>query len=476
LHTVTVQEPAIPPADFPAAPSRSGYTFTGWNTRPDGSGSPFTSSTAVNGDITVYAQWREGPPGSFTVSFALNDGTAAVQGKKIAAPPAYTIGAENFPGNPARDGFSFAGWNTRADGSGSPFTASTPVSGDTTVYAQWQEVPPGSFTVTFLLNDGTTGIWTLTTVTAPAITDFPGNPGRPGFIFGGWNTKDDGSGTPFTASTGVKADITVYAQWTAEEPGSYTVAFMMNDGTAAVLAVKTAAQGAPLGTGNFPGSPSRGGYNFGGWNTAADGSGTPFTSSTALSADISVYALWTVSSGSGSGGSQQPSSYTVTFKLNDGTETVLDAKTVSGGSSISAGNFPANPSRGGYLFGGWNTQPNGSGAAFTSSTAVSASITVYAQWSETGVITINLEDAGAGAFNDTAFILSKGGTPNNRTLSVTGSGYSNPRWFVDGVLKETVDSITIAAADYGAGGHSLSLLVTKNGLTWSKDITFTVTE
>ena len=37
--------------------SRSGYTFNGWNTKPDGTGSEFTYLTKVTEDITVYAQW-----------------------------------------------------------------------------------------------------------------------------------------------------------------------------------------------------------------------------------------------------------------------------------------------------------------------------------------------------------------------------------------------------------------------------------
>ena len=44
-------------SDMPPDPTRDGYTFTGWNTAADGSGTAFTSSTVVDADITVYAQW-----------------------------------------------------------------------------------------------------------------------------------------------------------------------------------------------------------------------------------------------------------------------------------------------------------------------------------------------------------------------------------------------------------------------------------
>lgn len=44
---------------LPTTPTRSGYTFTGWNTQADGKGTAFTSSNVVNSDLTVYAQWQK---------------------------------------------------------------------------------------------------------------------------------------------------------------------------------------------------------------------------------------------------------------------------------------------------------------------------------------------------------------------------------------------------------------------------------
>ena len=44
---------------MPDDPTRDGYTFTGWNTEPDGSGDTFTASTVVSGTMTVYAQWKK---------------------------------------------------------------------------------------------------------------------------------------------------------------------------------------------------------------------------------------------------------------------------------------------------------------------------------------------------------------------------------------------------------------------------------
>ena len=47
-----------------ADPTRSGYTFTGWNNQQDGKGSSFDNSTVITGSLTVYAQWSENSSGS----------------------------------------------------------------------------------------------------------------------------------------------------------------------------------------------------------------------------------------------------------------------------------------------------------------------------------------------------------------------------------------------------------------------------
>ena len=45
--------------DLPTTePTRSGCKFTGWNTKPDGTGEAFTAETDVTESLTVYAQWQ----------------------------------------------------------------------------------------------------------------------------------------------------------------------------------------------------------------------------------------------------------------------------------------------------------------------------------------------------------------------------------------------------------------------------------
>lgn len=57
--SVTVEAGQKMGSQMPADPIRSGYTFTGWNTQANGTGSTFTAATPVTGDMVVYAQWKE---------------------------------------------------------------------------------------------------------------------------------------------------------------------------------------------------------------------------------------------------------------------------------------------------------------------------------------------------------------------------------------------------------------------------------
>ena len=67
------------------------------------------------------------------------------------------------------------------------------------------------------------------------------------------------------------ADVTVYAQWTID---TYTVTFDSQGGSA--VAPVDADYNTALGA-DMPADPTRTGYTFAGWNTAANGSGTTFT-------------------------------------------------------------------------------------------------------------------------------------------------------------------------------------------------------
>ena len=89
------------------------------------------TSYGVENSITI-----SGPP-SYTVTFDENEGTGSMSSQTASSSQALT--SNTF----SRGGFSFKGWNTAADGSGTDFSdgASYGFSADVTLYAQWAPVP-----------------------------------------------------------------------------------------------------------------------------------------------------------------------------------------------------------------------------------------------------------------------------------------------------------------------------------------------
>ena len=245
-----------------------------------------------------------------------------------------------------------------------------------------------SFTVTYNANGGTVSSSSKTVSQS----------------FTNWNTAANGSGTAYNAGAtySANANVTLYAQYANPSIGSLP-------------------------------TPTRSGYAFDGWYTAANG-GTKITDSTKVTANTTVYAHWKanaytvsydVNGGTGSIASQTKThntnltlttakptgkSFTVTYNANGGTvstssKTVAqtftnwntaangNGTTYNAGATYSAnanvtlyaqyanpsiGSLPT-PTRSGYNFDGWYTSANG-GTKITDSTKVTANTTVYAHW------------------------------------------------------------------------------------------------
>lgn len=357
----TVSSPDTTVGALPTAPTRAGYTFTGWNTKADGSGTAFTADTTVTAGITVYAQW-DIIPWSWTISFDVNDGSATEPIERTVSNPNTTVG--ELPAPPVREDYDFLGWNTEPDGSGTFFTAGTPVTASITVYAQWKSVD--AYAVTYHV-DGTVYAIQIVTAPAAAVGELPADPVRTGYDFLGWYTGPDGEGAPFTAETAVTGDIDLYAHWELI-PWSYTVIFDSNGGETDPVTLTVATPDTTVGA--LPEAPTREGHTFLSWNTKADGSGDVFTEETEVTGDTTVYAQWEL----------VPWSYTVTFLRNDGSDETDPTVLTVAAPATTVGTLPTAPTRSGYTFTGWNTAYDGSGTAFTADTPVIENITIYAQW------------------------------------------------------------------------------------------------
>lgn len=131
--------------------TRSGYTFTGWNTQADGRGKAYAAgngfrlvadakSNPVNTSV-LYAQWRIN---RVTLKFDPNGGTGGYPDITVDAFTTVTIPADAKEPKVQRPGFRFTGWAMKpTPGAGDTIlspgkgTVSMPDRGSITVYAQW---------------------------------------------------------------------------------------------------------------------------------------------------------------------------------------------------------------------------------------------------------------------------------------------------------------------------------------------------
>jgi uncharacterized repeat protein (TIGR02543 family) len=115
-------------------PSRTGYTFSGWNTASAGGGTAYSAggSYTANAATTLYAQWTAL---TYTVSYDANGGTGAPGSQTKTYGVTLTLSSTT----PTRTGYTFSGWNTASAGGGTAYSAggSYTANAAATLYAQW---------------------------------------------------------------------------------------------------------------------------------------------------------------------------------------------------------------------------------------------------------------------------------------------------------------------------------------------------
>ena len=341
--------------------TKSGMTFNGWNTKPDGTGVAYATNQTitVNGALTLYAQWKPVVT-NVTVTYNPNGGTGSAATDTVPVNSSYTVKTQNY----TRPGMDFNGWNTKSDGTGVAYAVgqTVTVSADLTLYAQWKTA---NVTVTYNPNGGTGNVATDTVAVNSSYTIKSQNYTRPGMNFTGWNTKTDGTGVAYTVgqTITVSADLTLYAQWTT---ANVTVTYNPNGGTGNVATDTVAVNSSyTIKSQNY----TRPGMNFTGWNTKTDGTGVSYTpgQTVTVTADLTLYAQWTTAN------------VTVTYNPNGGTGNVA-TDTVAANSSYTVKS--QNYTKTGMTFNGWNTKADGTGVAYTvgQTITVTADLTLYAQW------------------------------------------------------------------------------------------------
>lgn len=193
--------------------SNSHGIFNSWNTSSDGTGDAYIPNEAISlpaADTTYYAIWDD----AYYMSFNKNSGTGSMSRLYcLTTDPVLTVPECGF----TRNGYAFTGWNTKSSGSGTAYQPNDNVnlSADMTLYAQWTR----SYTVNLHSNFGNDET-VRQEIPRGNSENILANPyTREGYIFLGWNTAADGSGTAYADGETItpSGSFILYAQWRSAE-------------------------------------------------------------------------------------------------------------------------------------------------------------------------------------------------------------------------------------------------------------------
>ena len=302
---------------------------------------------------------------------------------------------------PVRSGYYFGGWYDKKDG-GSVVTSETKVAdvSEHTLYARWSNI---QYNIKFDGNGGNVSASSKKVAFGSAYGELPVAE-RKGYTFDGWYTAATG-GNRISKDTKVSitSDQTLYAHWVG---GSVAVLFDANGGS---VATKTKNVIYSEKYGELP-MPTRDGYGFDGWFTAASG-GTQVNPSDVVNRTDghTLYAHWTAGK------------LTIKFDGNGGTASKTSI-TVSYNDAY--GKLPS-ATREGYTFGGWYTAATG-GTNVTEKTAAKSNTTVYAHWT---INTYRVIFDGNGGTASKSSIDVQYGNAVGKLPSATREGYTFSGWY-----------------------------------------------
>ncbi len=289
----------------------------------DSNGNSYAPGASVPADVTeLTVQWTAP---TYTVTLHANGGT--INNGNVTE-YTYGVGA-TLPTDVTRTGYTFKGWYYNENLTGSPVTAiGDTETGNKEYWAKWEI---NQYTVTVKPENGEADI----TITQDYGTQIaaPADPTREGYTFIGWDTE--------IPTTMPAENMTITAKW---KVNSYTITFDTAGGSE--IAPITQDYGTQIAA---PADPTREGYTFIGWDKAIP--------ATMPAENLTITAKWKVNS------------YTITFDTAGGSE--IAPITQDYGTAITA---PADPTREGYTFIGWDKA--------IPATMPAENMTVTAQWKD----------------------------------------------------------------------------------------------
>ena len=279
---------------------------------------------------------------------------------------------------PTVEGYTFDGWYTDKNYT-TEFDFSTPITGDTTIYAKWTA---NDYYVSFFTEHGDPP--TSQNVKYNGTATDPGKLSEDGYTFDGWYT-DETYTKEFDFTKPITSNTTVYAKWTAKD---YEVSFVTEHGQA------PASQNVPYnGTADDPGELTAEGYTFIGWYTD-DTYDTEFDFTKPITSNTTVYAKWTAKD------------YEVSFVTEHGDAPASQNVKYNG----TAGN-PGKLSAEGYTFDDWYTDATYT-TKFDFRTPITGDTKVYAKWEKNAPVlpdTYALNVSGAFVYVDGVDVTASAG-------------------------------------------------------------------
>ena len=258
-----------------------------------------------------------------------------------------------------------------------------------------------TYAVTLNTNGGTINNGNVTEYTYGVGATLPTDVTRTGYTFKGWYYNENLTGSPVTAIGDTETGNKEY--WAKWEINQYTVTVKPENGEADITITQD--YGTPI---TAPANPTRKGYTFKGWDKEIP--------ETMPAENITVKAQWEINR------------YTITFDTAGGSE--IAPITQDYGTNITA---PANPTRKGYTFKGWDKE--------IPETMLAENITVKAQW-EINQYTIAFDTNGG---SEIATITQDYGTEITAPDNPTREGYTFIGWDRDIPVTMPAENITLKA-------------------------------
>ncbi|WP_216656884.1 InlB B-repeat-containing protein [Bifidobacterium panos] len=384
----------------PSNPTRDGYTFVKW---VDADGNEPSGKYATDGTTVYTAQWEAD---SYGVSFKQGDhgaltGTLDYQ---VATDAKLSDANVVAPKVEAEAGWSLVGWQSEEFGLVTSDQLANLVMPAKSVEFTAQYAQNATATVTFSFDGGTDAAgnaWTVLSGPLGTKYDVPANPTKDGYTFRQWDKQDKVTGTFDEAS------LQVTAQWDANKN---TLTFNKGDhGTLKGTTGYTVATDTKLSDAKVsaPEVAPEAGWSFVGWLSDEFGLVTSdeLANLTMPGKDVTLTAQYV-----------QNSTGVVVFAYNGGTDKDGKASNIQSGALGTAYTAPADPTRTGYTFTGWDRDASG--------TFKQSFLQINATWkANTYKLTYKL-DGGSDPKNPGTYTYGVGATLKNPTRE----GYTFAGW------------------------------------------------